>query len=105
MLNRLKGSRSSSRKGQGHWSFLPVVVKPIHLFVLNVVYGVWMECGIFLDGQGHGHAKVKVKGIFSPICSCYTYGSFTPNKNKKVLVEFRIFCKVQSQGHASVKVI
>lgn len=65
MLNRLKGSRSSSRKGQGHWSFLPVVVKPIHLFVLNVVYGVWMECGIFLDGQGHGHAKVKVKGFFS----------------------------------------
>ena len=65
MLNSLKGSRSRSRKGQGHWRFLPVFVKSIHLLVLNVACRVWVECGIFLNDQGQGHAKVKVKGIFS----------------------------------------
>ena len=42
-----------------------MVARIIDIFALKLEYRWWMECGIFLDGQGHGHAKVKVKGIFS----------------------------------------
>ena len=76
MLNSLKGSRSRSRKGQGHWRFLPVFVKSIHLLVLNVACRVWVECGIFLNGQGQGHAKVKVKGMVFPLSAMATLMGF-----------------------------
>ena len=99
MLNSLKGSRSRSRKGQGHWRFLPVFVKSFHLLVLNVACRVWVECGIFLNGQGQGHAKVKVKGMVSPCLQWLHLWAFCTR------LKYKVFWSSESCARFKVKVM
>ena len=89
MLKRLKGSRSRSHKGQGHWRFLPVVAKRIALCALYLVYRVWTEYGILWSGQGQRYTKVKGMEYFH--CGCSSMGLFASTLENRVGIEWYIF--------------